>query len=184
MPTPKTPKKTTVVTSTAPRPAPVRDERGEPATPAAPKAAKPRKPKLEAGAVLFVQVGRMHKRAMHLLKRVRRWHNAEEVVTRFNAVEEAIIKLQCEIEDLPAGFVPDLGPSRAGGGGGGKALPVGVSCVVRDKVRPSYEGILTTAEMNNLIVVEVRAKGRVLCKTGDGEKIVMPRGHLSQVVSL
>lgn len=101
------------------------------------------------------------------------WTNASEGLREATAKAlEAVAALENMAGYLPSSWVPEKAKPKA------KGLQPGNTASVLAKVMPQYEGILADGDMEGLQVLELRAKGKVLCKTETGEKIILPRAHL------
>jgi hypothetical protein len=137
---------------------------------------------------LFTQtseaVRRLTVRAEVLHRRVARWHlpNAQGEGDLFATVEldlaDVVACLKAVSDGLghiPADWRPPMGGARMA------TLRVGESVVVRLTVRAGYADVLEAHEMEGLTVETVGAKGKVVCRTAAGDRVVFPTAHLAHV---
>lgn len=101
------------------------------------------------------------------------WKNAADLNNEAKTVRGALDEMLDVAKSMPDDFKPERDRKARE-----SHLQPGVKVTIREKVAESYEGVIETdAELE---VLDIR-KGRVVCKTAEGEKVFIPRGHLRVV---
>lgn len=111
-------------------------------------------------------------RFKHLVDEVVVWKNAGELVSTAKKAFAGIEEFADEVAALPADFVVERARKSAVSN-----LVVGMFVNLREKHFETYDGIVDGKDRVKLEVLGTR-KGRVVCKTASGEKIILPRGHV------
>lgn len=102
------------------------------------------------------------------------WSKPELVKSVDHAID-ALEELVEELGTLPDDFKP---PAAARAPSAAKPLDVGTTVAIREKVSEKYDDIIEPKDREGMKVVTTK-KSRVLCQTRSGEKVLIPRGHLS-----
>lgn len=138
------------------------------------KTAAPKKerPQITPAMRLVRGLGYMSKLARRTEDRVSKWDDADDMLEAVERVRVAVEAAFKQAQKLPADFVPRKPKAPAA-----PLFGPGVVVSIREKVLPQYEGILTSLEVVNLTVIDVR-KNRAVCRTSGGDRIILPRGHL------
>lgn len=114
---------------------------------------------------------------------VAKWGDGEHVALARARLADALVALNDSaksLQELPVGWTPPT--SSSGGKGAPKTLPAGAQVAIRENVRKEYEGALEPAEMDALFVVKhEEGKPKVVCRTKDGARAIVSRGHLTVV---
>lgn len=95
-----------------------------------------------------------------------------EIVNGAKVAMAALEELTENVDALPKDFAADK-PRKTPT----VSLEVGTRVNLREKFSSTYEGIIDGKDRLKLEVLGVR-KGRVVCKTQGGEKVLLPRGHV------
>lgn len=128
-------------------------------------------PQLRLAAKLASTVDRFR----HLVDEVSVWKNAGDLVSTAKQAFAGIEEFADEVASLPADFVVERARKTAVSN-----LTAGMFVNIREKHFETYEGIVDGKDRTRLEVLATR-KGRVVCKTASGEKIILPRGHVEVV---
>jgi hypothetical protein len=111
-------------------------------------------------------------RFKHLVDEVVVWKNAGELVSTAKKAFAGIEEFADEVASLPADFVVERARKSAVSN-----LTAGMFVNLREKHGETYDGIVDGKDRIRLEDLGTR-KGRVVCKTASGEKIILPRGHV------
>ncbi len=128
--------------------------------------------KLTPVARLTAKLGSTIDRFGHLVTEVEAWKNGTEVATAAKVAFAAIEQFANAVHELAEGFVVERMRKTAVG-----ALAAGMFVNVKPKHREADDGIIDDDDLVKLEVLDTR-KGRVVCRTQSGEKIILPRGHV------
>ena len=136
------------------------------------KKLRPRTPETMIQGIAREQrrIGAMAKRArIWKLENPRRW------------LEDALASLQNATDDLrqlPPEWVPPTAPKARGQGSA--SLDTGATVEVKEKERARYDGLFPEGSLL-MLKVERRVKGAVVCRTPEGERVVLPVSHVHVV---
>jgi hypothetical protein len=112
-------------------------------------------------------------RFQFIVEEIETWKNAgNELTQSAKGALTAIEEVTDLVKSLPKDFVADK-PRKAPV----SSLEVGTRVDLRAKHAETYDGVIADKDRAGLEVLGVR-KGRVVCKTISGEKVIIPRGHV------
>lgn len=160
----------------------VRVPKATPSTASVESADKPtyqeRMRKLSPHARVQTKLTSTVERFKYIVAEIATWQNAGDELTSCSAAALSAIEETLDlVNSLPKGFVADK-PRKASR----SSLETGARVNLREKHFETYEGIIDGKDRIKLEVLDTR-KGRVVCRTQSGEKVIIPRGHVELVPS-
>lgn len=131
--------------------------------------------KLPAARRIEVKVKNAADRFKPVVAFMNTWDEHKDVAEAGRELQAAQVKFLSLIGKVPDGFKPKgigstpniIAP-----------LAAGDLVSVRQKHQEGYSDVIELADQIGMTVVSITAKGKVVCKTKNGEKVVFPRGHI------
>ena len=131
--------------------------------------------KLSAARRIEVKMRNADQRFVVIAKFMETWEEHPEAKAAAAALDLAFENFLLAIKQVPDTFKPKgftKTPSI------NVPLAAGATVSLRAKIAGSYEGVIDGEEREGLTVLTITPKGKVVCQTKGGEKVVLPRGHV------
>lgn len=153
---------------TEPAPAPIVDENASRTRPATQKRAR-----VKRNVAFLLQLQRMLRRANRIAQRSNGWFS--ETDAAMASASRGLEQAASAFAAIPADWTP---PAKVRTPRAVVALAPEQVVAIAARSRKRYTDVLAAEEMDGMVVIRITGK-QVVCRTINGDRVILPRGHLA-----